>query len=193
MSDQSLREALEQICDDYSAIDVEMLRETLAAHPAEPAPVVTDEPRAVFPDASEVAPLVPRFGVVRCGVCGEPLQKMDRDSYGCPACAPLGPRSLLDEIAVRNKIAEWYGAEWDAHDSKFYETDDGGRTFDEDEDAMHAYRGFKWAQEMARPMPTREQIEAAVRKTIFTQFGTFTGTVKVITDDVTALLNGAES
>lgn len=39
MSDQGLRDALERICDDYAAIDVEMLRETLAAHAAEPAPV----------------------------------------------------------------------------------------------------------------------------------------------------------
>jgi hypothetical protein len=37
MSDQSLREALERICDDYSAIDIEMLRDLLAAYPVVPA------------------------------------------------------------------------------------------------------------------------------------------------------------
>jgi hypothetical protein len=42
-------------------------------------------------------------------------------------------------------------------------------------------------------MPTREQIEAAVRKTIFAYFGTYERPVELITDDVTALLNGAES
>lgn len=47
--------------------------------------------------------------------------------------------------------------------------------------------------ELARPMPTQEQIEATVRKTIFAHFGTFTGAVTAIVDDVEALLNGAES
>lgn len=52
-----------------------------------------DEARAVFPDPAAVDPLVPMYGVVRCGVCGEPLQKAaDRDAYECPQCVPLYDR-----------------------------------------------------------------------------------------------------
>lgn len=56
-------------------------------------PTNSDEVRQVFPDPAAVDPLVPMYGVVRCGVCGEPLQKAaDRDAYECPTCAPLYDR-----------------------------------------------------------------------------------------------------
>lgn len=67
-------------------------------------------------------------------------------------------------IAVRNKIAEWYGAEWISTDDTFYETDDTCTKDDEDEGAMHAYRGMRWTLEAAAPLmgatprPTREQV-----------------------------------
>jgi hypothetical protein len=47
MSDSSLREALERICDDYSVVDIEMLQETLAAHPAGSGAPVADPYRVM--------------------------------------------------------------------------------------------------------------------------------------------------
>lgn len=61
--------------------------------------------------------------------------------------ATVGDGGLREALErnVRNKIAEWYGAEWDSRDDTFYETDDTGTLDTEDEGAMHAYRGMKWA------------------------------------------------
>lgn len=104
-TDTSLRDALERICDDYSAVDTEMLRETLDAHPAEPV-----------------------------GVSDEAVR-----------------------IAVRNKIADWYGAHYDADHDFFYEKDDFGVQSDEDESATDAYRGLVWTLEAASLLGTRPQ------------------------------------
>lgn len=63
---------------------------------------------------------------------------------------PVEPAKLDDtvRIAVRNKIAEWYGAEYNAAEDAFFETWDGGGVSDEqDENAMHAYRGMQFALE----------------------------------------------
>lgn len=63
---------------------------------------------------------------------------------------------------MRARIAEWYGAEWNSQDDKFYETDDGGVCDDEDEGAMHAYRAAKWALEF----PTTTDLERQVAEKI---------------------------
>lgn len=94
------------------------------------------------------------------------------------AAAPLlGPRPLLDRDALGQVLIS-FGADM---------------RIDADSPAEMFGNAVDAVMDLARPMPTREQIEATVRKTIFAHFGTFTGAVTAIVDDVEALLNGAES
>jgi len=197
MSDQSLREALEQICDDYSAIDVEMLRETLAAHPAEPAPVVTGEAvvaadRAFWEHpASHGQNTAARHRAIRASL---------------EAAAPLlGPRPLLDREEARVVAREAITAEVNS-----WPDDAGLPYFPADlhpattmqrlaNPAVDAVMG------LARPMPTREQIGSAVHDAIH-RFGSeqcllpragetsncYQRTMRTA-DAALAVVNGAES
>lgn len=83
----------------------------------------------------------------------------------CPVHQPAGDGGLREalEQTAREKIAEWYGAEWDSVDGQFYETEDGGVAGGVDEAANHAYRGAQWAAGAVRPLPTREQIAEALQ------------------------------
>jgi len=191
MSDQSLRDALEKRLSTLpvmaygngymvEALPKAELLGMLAAHPAEPAPVVTDE--AVEAAASVVAEAASRHwesysDEVRASLA-HTWEARAREAL--EAAAPLlGPRPLLDREAVAKRLA---GIIHDRQDQMI----DGH--IEDDADAL-----ADAVMELARPMPTREQIEAVVRKTIFAHFGTFTGAVTAITDDLVALLNGAES
>lgn len=163
---------------------------------SEPAPVVTDE---AAQKAAERAVFQARYGVDWDSTW---LDEAKRDtarqnatataSVALEAAAPLlGPRPLLDREAVCEKIADWYSAHYNPDHDFFYETDDHGVKGDEDENATHAYRGFKLAQELARPMPTRWQIEAALGRGI--RFGGNEDEHGKAVDAVLALLNGAGS
>jgi hypothetical protein len=63
--------------------------------------------------------------------------------------------SLRDglEQAAREKIGEWYGAEWNAADETFYETEDGGATGSRDDDAMLELRGVRLALDLLAARP----------------------------------------
>lgn len=76
-------------------------------------------------------------------------------------------RDALEKLA-REKISEWYGAEWNASDDTFYETEDGGATGSRDDDAMLELRGVRLALDLLAKHPAEpvgvsdEAVEAGV-------------------------------
>lgn len=165
MSDQSLRDALEELTADLrsqphdpdsTAVTVmrhvgAQLAGLLAAHPAEPAPVVTDEAvrvaaNAFYQDAGwegvdelEGAELAAAVRGMRTAL---------------EAAAPLlGPRSLLNRDDVCSRLVH-FGAEVRGRKGAWQPATTLG-------DAVDA------VMELARPMPTREQIATALDPTAF--------------------------
>jgi hypothetical protein len=144
----------------------------------EPAPVVTDEARAVRNRAVDVI----QDNLDGPAYDGGPSRiNVAKIVRALSDAGLLSPRPLLDREAALQAIVAVSVPE--GSDCIL------GREYVENYADVFADAVL----ELARPMPAKEQIEAAVRKTICAHFGTFTGAVKVITDDVVALLSGAES
>lgn len=182
MSDQSLRAALEQklATTDGWTVSNEFLLGLLAAHPAEPAQVVSDE--AASSHGPAVRAIASEFMARYKGTPDPDEFALNAAQAGLLAALPLlGPRPLLDREAALQAIVA--ASEPEGSDNIM------GREYVENYADVFADAVLK----LARPMPTRDQVEAAVRKTIFAYFGTYERPVELITDDVTALLNGAES
>jgi hypothetical protein len=184
MSDQSLRAGIEELAADLrsqphdpdsTAVTVmrhvgAQLAGLLAAHPAAPAPVVTDD--AVI-RAHDV--LQERWGPVSA----VPILHSDIRTM-LEAVAPLfGPRPLLDEAEVSSCIGE--AAVQFARSSG---------SADACHDAVKP--AVDAVMEMARPMPTREQIAEAMREACSVDSGRVV-TWEDAADAVLALVNGAES
>ena len=74
------------------------------------------------------------------------------------------PQPTLDMDAVREQIADWYYAHYNAEHDRFYEKNDTGPLSDLDDGATHAYRGAKFAASTVRPLPTREQIDGVLEE-----------------------------
>ena len=83
------------------------------------------------------------------------------------------------------------GEAWDAFSEASETLDQFG--LKDGPDPMRTALEAAYSVDAPRPMPTREQVEAVVRKTIFAYFGTYERPVQLITNDVTALLNGGGS
>jgi hypothetical protein len=199
MSDQSLRAALEKLADELrwkgdmrpwqegggpDAYDgglddaAAKIRAVLAAHPVEPAPVVTDE--AVQDLHAGVVTQFRRHGQYALADARAALET---------AAPLLGPRPLLDQQALAkaiNDVAVSTGL------AKYFKSGTAADPSDVEE--------FVFAvTEVARPMPTREQIaEVITARTLVEDelFGLTPGTVehsRALAAAVLALLNGAES
>lgn len=171
MNEQSLRRALEALAADYATIDAEQITDLLAAHPAEPAPVVTDE--AVQDLHAGVVTQFRRHGQYTLADARAALE----------AAAPLlGPRALLDR-----------GAALSAMIAHIYEDGDTAVV-------RQGLPSQEWTllslaadavMELARPMPTQAQLADWLRETFTADSG---GTSwDLAAECLLIALNGAES
>lgn len=174
MSEQSLRDALEQklATTDGWAVSNEFLLGLLAAHPAEPAPVVTDEAvEAAYQAYSDDTSVSIHDGLRNALEAAAPL---------------LGPRPLLDRETMLRAIVA--ASEPEGSDNIM------GREYVENYADVFADAVLK----LARPMPTREQIDPFLQEWRVRPPGQPTQQEAInyrrkMRNALLALLNGAES
>lgn len=223
MSDQSLRAALEKLLTEFRkeypkrapawayVTMLGMLADLLAAHPAEPAPVVTDEAVrdwsdeafAVLAEATGLSTFVDGLEQ-NAGMCDDSglLYLRGVASRLGGLASLLGSRPLLDrEAATKHLYALLRDAEQRDRDAldKLGWVGSVMPGVPEDKLRTHCAALVDAVIEMARPMPTQEQIAEAITARALVEdesFGPAPGTVehsRALAAAVLALLNGAES